>query len=459
MFLDTSIWDPGADDSSKVSAQEDIVAHIGYNIIQREIVIGEDVQSLTGGPSSTMDRGQFSALSFAESVVGDSNVDTSSEGHEVAPQHDCDQESHYLAEQLRVNEDMIMAATRRIDDTHVLVVDCCWRASWAHDISDEGSAMDDFHTLRERMTMTRGDHQQLLMERDYLLEVSEMYHRALREQELEVDKLTHELESTQGFLRGTQTSLQESNSRSEEILEEIRQRSTTSILMEAQIYHSVTLLEDVGGLAEEHEEYPGSLVSMESYDPEAQELPSTRIFETVEHSHMHGDSKARGSFEDTSICVPGAIDLHVEVDPVLHPGSMMLQEYTGDYMSMQEHTVVSDSSQRHADMYSGVRRGVLACREETHLVEHGDVSPWKQHIVLGDPLHISRSHRGDHDWDSVMIIGEYAPWVPMDELLVESLGLTKAYDTFQSYSQPHMFQLAFLDTLIIDSGMRRDRQW
>jgi hypothetical protein len=45
--------------------------------------------------------------------------------------------------------------------------------------------------------------------------------------------------------------------------------------VESQIYPSVTLLEDVGGLAEEHqlmeehEEYPGSLMSMESYDLEA----------------------------------------------------------------------------------------------------------------------------------------------------------------------------------------------
>jgi hypothetical protein len=44
-------------------------------------------------------------------------------------------------------------------------------------------------------------------------------------------------------------------------------------------------------------------------------------------------------------------------------------------MSMQEQTVVSDSSQRHAKMYSGIQRGVLAYKEETHLVEHGDVSP------------------------------------------------------------------------------------
>jgi hypothetical protein len=169
-----------------------------------------------------------------------------------------------------------------------------------------------------------------------------------------VDKLTHWLESTRGLLRGTQTTLQESESKSEELLEEIRQRSPRSILVESQIYPLVTLLGDVGGLAEEHqmmeehEDYPGSLMSMESYDQETQELPSTRIFETVEHSHTHGDSRARGSFEDTSICVPGVVDLQVEVDPVVSPGSLLLHEYTGDYRSMQEHTMMSDSPQRHA---------------------------------------------------------------------------------------------------------------
>jgi hypothetical protein len=35
--LDTSTWDPGADDSSKVSAQEDTTSHTRYNAIQREI--------------------------------------------------------------------------------------------------------------------------------------------------------------------------------------------------------------------------------------------------------------------------------------------------------------------------------------------------------------------------------------------------------------------------------------
>jgi hypothetical protein len=33
-------------------------------------------------------------------------------------------------------------------------------------------------------------------------------------------------------------------------------------------------------------------------------------------------------------------------------------------------------------------------------------------------------------WCSVMSIDDYLPWVSVDELLVKSLGLTKAYDTF-----------------------------
>jgi hypothetical protein len=294
--------------------------------------------------------------------LGIPEVDTSNEGCEVAPQKDYDQESHYLTGQLRVSEDMIMAATRRIDDTHALMADYCWRASVTHDSADEGFVMDDLHTLRESVSMMRTDYQQLLKEKDYLLGIGEMYHRALTEQELEVDRLTQELVSTRGFLSGTQT-LQEPKYGSDELLKEIRPRSTSSILVETQICQSVTLPEDVGGLA-----------------------------------------------------------------------------------------------------------------EETHLGEHADITHLQQHLVMKEHLHRFSSCMGDErwrlvdqqlegllpivldDWDSVMSTRQYL-WISMDELLVESLGLTKAYDIFQSYSQLQMFLLAFHDTFIIDNSMRRDRQW
>jgi hypothetical protein len=50
-----------------------------------------------------------------------------------------------------------------------------------HGSSDEGFAMVDFHTLRERVSVMRTDYQQLFTDRDYLLRMGEMYHEALRE--------------------------------------------------------------------------------------------------------------------------------------------------------------------------------------------------------------------------------------------------------------------------------------
>ena len=142
-------------------------------------------------------------------------------------------------------------------------------------------------------------------------------------------------------------------------------------------------------------------------------------------------------------------------------------------MSMSEHTVMSDSSRRDAKVYGGIQRGIVPCREETHSGEYGDVTPMQQHIVVGDHLHHFNRCMVDERWrlvekqleellpvildggDSVMTIGEHLSWIPMEELLVESLGLTKACDTSQSYSQLHICLLSFSDTFIIDMSMRR----
>ena len=69
------------------------------------------------------------------------------------------------------------------------------------------------------------------------------------------------------------------------------------------MYQSVMLIEDVDDLAEEHQ--------------------------------LMGD---------TSICVLGVVDLHIEIDPAVRPGSVIQHEFVGDDMSMLEHIVMSDSS-------------------------------------------------------------------------------------------------------------------
>jgi hypothetical protein len=57
--LDTSAWDPNANDSSKVSAHDDTAAHTGYSVIRRELEVGDGVQWHIGGPSSTVDNRQL----------------------------------------------------------------------------------------------------------------------------------------------------------------------------------------------------------------------------------------------------------------------------------------------------------------------------------------------------------------------------------------------------------------
>jgi hypothetical protein len=237
-------------------------------------------------------------------------------------------------------------------------------------------------------------------------------------------------------------------------------------------------------LREEHEEYLGSLMTMERYDPEIHEdvhrsqgPPFTRGVETVEHTRTHGDSRARGSYEGTSTCVPRFVDLHLEDDLVVHPRSRMLQVYTGDHMSMQGHTVMSGSSQRHTELYSGIQGDALDCKAEMYLVEHGDSSPLQHYTDMGFHLHRSSSCVSDYGWRmidpqlaevptvvpngwcSVMSTNDYLPWVSMDEIFVKSFGLTKEYDTFKSYSWLQIFIISFPDTFIIDNITGGARQW
>jgi hypothetical protein len=238
--VDTSVWDLSVDDISRVNAQEDTTTHTWYMAIQIEATLHEDVQWHTRGFSGTVDSGQYGALAFEEFVDDDSTIDLSSGSHEVAPQQDSAQESRHLAGQLRIRKDMIMEAIKHIDDTHALVAEYCWRATMARDSSNGELVIDDFQTLKERVTVMRTNYHRLLMDRDYLMEVGEMYHGALKEKEIEVDRITHELVSTRGCLEGAQIALQESKSRLEELLEEVIQGPTTSISAKSGIYFNYT---------------------------------------------------------------------------------------------------------------------------------------------------------------------------------------------------------------------------
>jgi hypothetical protein len=55
--LDTSLWDPGVEDSSRLSAQEDTAAHTEYSVSQGEMASSDEMQWHTGVPNNTVDSG------------------------------------------------------------------------------------------------------------------------------------------------------------------------------------------------------------------------------------------------------------------------------------------------------------------------------------------------------------------------------------------------------------------
>jgi hypothetical protein len=86
---------------------------------------------------------------------------------------------------------------------------------------------------------------------------------------------------------------------------------------------------------------------MEGYDQEtledvqvSQGPPFMGSSETIGHTHKHGDSRAKGNYEDTSICVPGLANIHIEVDATIHHGYVMSQEDTKVCMSIEGHMMM-----------------------------------------------------------------------------------------------------------------------
>jgi hypothetical protein len=133
-------------------------------------LISQEVFLSDVGQSGTTDDGVYSDE--------DSIVDLGSRSHKVALQHDvdvCSCESHHLTGQLKVREDMIVAAMRHLDDTHTMMDDFCWRATMAQDSVGVDLSVTDFITLKEAMVVTRSNYLHLLADRDYLLTVGGVY--------------------------------------------------------------------------------------------------------------------------------------------------------------------------------------------------------------------------------------------------------------------------------------------
>ena len=117
-------------------------------------------------------------------------------------------EPHHLSGPLKEDRENFMAAMNKLADINALVARCCWK-DYGGEM--EGEAFLEEHiTLKEGIAKMKERYVNLLSDRDHLLMVAEVYHRALKKEEDESDRLTNELEITNNSLKSTQRSLQES---------------------------------------------------------------------------------------------------------------------------------------------------------------------------------------------------------------------------------------------------------
>ena len=101
-----------------------------------------------------------------------------------------------------------MASMNNLVDINALVERCCWKV---YGRETEGEAfLEECIELIEGMAKMKEIYVNLISDRDHLLMVAEMYHHALKQEEEEYDRLTHELEITSNSLKSTQRYIQES---------------------------------------------------------------------------------------------------------------------------------------------------------------------------------------------------------------------------------------------------------
>ena len=116
-------------------------------------------------------------------------------------------EPHNLSGSLKEERNNLIKSMKNFVDINALVARCCWKDSGGE---MEGEAfMEECIALQEGMAKMKENYMNLLSDRDHLLMMVEMYHSALKKEEEESDRLTHELDITNNSLKTTKISLQE----------------------------------------------------------------------------------------------------------------------------------------------------------------------------------------------------------------------------------------------------------
>ena len=116
-------------------------------------------------------------------------------------------EPHNLSGSLKEDINKHRESMKTFVDINALVARCCWKAS-SGEMEGE-SFLEECIEMKEGMAKMKETYVKLLYDIDHLLMVVQMYHNALKKEEEESDRLTHELGIINNSFKSTQKSLQE----------------------------------------------------------------------------------------------------------------------------------------------------------------------------------------------------------------------------------------------------------
>jgi hypothetical protein len=155
--------------------------------------------------------------------------------------------SHHLAGHLKVSEDMIIPAIKHYDDTHKLMENCCWRALGTHKNFEGEFSLADFQALGGGLVVMKSNYLHLLLDRDHLFMLDEIYFDVLKGEEEEVDKLTQGLKITKDSLKSSQMALQELEIQVDELCVELSLEHSSPSTAKTQSSMASITHEDVSG--------------------------------------------------------------------------------------------------------------------------------------------------------------------------------------------------------------------
>ena len=113
-----------------------------------------------------------------------------------------------MTQSLKEDRKNLMEAMKNFVDINALVARCCCKYFGGE---MEGEAfMEECIEMKEGMDNMKENYMKLASNRDHLLMMADMYHSALKKEEEESNRLTHELDITSNSLNNTQRSLRES---------------------------------------------------------------------------------------------------------------------------------------------------------------------------------------------------------------------------------------------------------